>query len=287
MLGLLSKSGNIFRCRHPSCRRPFPAERGLKIHEKSCAFVIAQSIGKLTGDDASSSVPSVQSSFTKTTCDGDEDASISLEGTSEECTFHCGPCHNNEEPSPNPNREVLGPNVGETQSLDSGDVNEEFFDCVSEPDGVTDGILDTPPVDPDSPEGMHLCFEPIVSDLPQAGFADEFGNGHAAGTSPPQGKHDEYIRPPGKPKHWFPDEAFAEKTTLTSVERLMTRLCDLSRHAKAPLYMVDAIVDIFKEEVHHGLDLKRTKIVKREAFLAHMLRRFPVKKPEVVKVELE
>jgi hypothetical protein len=121
-------------------------------------------------------------------------------------------------------------------------------------------------IDPQSPEGMELNFEPIQREYPR-------DSNDAENDAPTPTK--------------LPDNAFSGMHSLSPVERLMTRLCDLSREAKAPLYLVDGIVQIVQEESRNGLDLSRARILKRESFLGHMLSRFKVKAPEVVRVELE
>ena len=117
-------------------------------------------------------------------------------------------------------------------------------------------------IDPESPVGEHLNFEPLV--LPP--------------TNSP------LLHETGAPK--LSDNDLLDLKQLTKTERLMVRLCDVARQAKAPLYLVDAIVEIVQDEARGGLDLK-TPMLKREAFLGHLLSRFKVDPPEMYRVELE
>jgi hypothetical protein len=114
-------------------------------------------------------------------------------------------------------------------------------------------------IDPDSPEGKHLNFDPIPPGNTQVDSS--------IGTQ-------------------LADVDLLDLKRLSKTERLMVRLCDVARQAKAPLYLVDAIVEIVQDEARTGLDLK-TPMLKREAFLGHLLSRFKVDPPEMYRVELE
>lgn len=95
--------------------------------------------------------------------------------------------------------------------------------------------------------------------------------------------------PPNEPVAVAPvvSDPRLDSSTIGITERVLLRLYDLLRHVGSPLYVLDHIIDILREETHNnGFDIRKP-IMRRKTFLKKIARRFPVSDPEKIPVRLE